>query len=338
MLTGEQIAVVRYAFDVQGLSKAEIARTLGYSRTTVVRVLGLKGEVKRKPRQLSKVGARRKMLSKLAKETKVQNDRVLPRNPSTETLRCALARLGVKACRATVHRDMKATHDAVVRPLRPFDCAHSKEMRRKLKKRYVKTDPGVFVFSDEHYVTTNDHTTRTMWLPKAQKGKKRAQKAIPRIRKSRFNIPSIMIWAAVGKDYKSPLVFIEKRKDEDGKTLGLNAQRYVRCCLSKLVSSCSDLSERVFMQDGARCHAARHTQDYLERKGVPLLKEWPPYSPDLNPIENLWHLLDRRLSELVPRTLPELKRATLEAWEAIPMEHINALVESFQDRLKTKID
>ena len=92
------------------------------------------------------------------------------------------------------------------------------------------------------------------------------------------------------------------------------------------------------MQDGARCHAAKSTIAYLEKKNVAVLEQWPPYSPDLNPIENLWHLLDRRLSELVPRTLPELKQATLEAWNAIPMAHINALVESFQGRLRAKID
>eukprot|EP00742_Colponemidia_sp_Colp-10_P013372 GILJ01015103.1.p1 GENE.GILJ01015103.1~~GILJ01015103.1.p1 ORF type:complete len:345 (+),score=17.85 GILJ01015103.1:573-1607(+) len=337
MLTSEQMAVIRYAFHQQKLSKAAISRDLGISRNTVAKALATdEGVVKRKARRQPGLESRRKLLSRLARETKVRNGRRLPRYPSTTALRAALVREGFKVSRATVHRDLAATHDVVVRPLQPFDCDRSKELRRKLKRTHLRTDPSVFIFSDEHFVTTNDHTTRTMWLPKSAPGKKRVLKPIPRVRKSRFNVPSIMIWAAIGVNYRSPLVFLPKQKGEDGQTLGMNSKRYIRCCLTRLVATCP--KNRIFMQDGARCHSANHTLDYLDRKGVTVLEDWPPYSPDLNPIENLWYLLDQRLSELVPRTLDELKLATVEAWNAIPIAHINALVRSFQGRLKTKID
>ena len=43
----------------------------------------------------------------------------------------------------------------------------------------------------------------------------------------------------------------------------------------------------VFMQDNAPCHSSKLCRQYFREKQLSVM-EWPPYSPDLNPIENLW--------------------------------------------------
>lgn len=334
MLSIAEVGRIRGLKDA-GLTVTEIFKKTGYACSTIRRALAHVGDTrKRKEREAPRVAKRREVLEKLASEVKVVNGRPLPKNSSITKLTAALKKRGIKASRTTVHRDMSATHDCVVRPLRPFDCENSVAKRRALRERYGDTAGELFVFSDEHFVTTNDHTTKSQWVRKSLVGEE-GELPIPRIRKSRFNIPSVMIWAAVGVDYKSPLVFIDKRKDGDGKTLGMDAKRYVRTCLAKLVPTMPE--GRIFMQDGARCHTAKHTLAYLERKGVDLLEGWPPYSPDLNPIENLWHYLDQKISEEAPSSLAELKRVAKSAWEAIPLEVINSFVLSFKGRFDTKI-
>ena len=41
-----------------------------------------------------------------------------------------------------------------------------------------------------------------------------------------------------------------------------------------------------FMQEGASIHNAKYTKEWLAKRNIPIL-EWPPNSPDLNPLENL---------------------------------------------------
>ena len=51
---------------------------------------------------------------------------------------------------------------------------------------------------------------------------------------------------------------------------------------------------RVFQQDLAPCHTSEKIQTFFAQTGINLL-DWPGNSPDLNPIENHWAIIKRKL-------------------------------------------
>ena len=55
------------------------------------------------------------------------------------------------------------------------------------------------------------------------------------------------------------------------------------------------LADKLFQQDNARCHTAAGTAAYLARRRINVLPDWPAQSPDLNPIENAWAMVDREV-------------------------------------------
>lgn len=52
-----------------------------------------------------------------------------------------------------------------------------------------------------------------------------------------------------------------------------------------------------FMHDLAPCHRTKVAADRLAKHKIPLL-EWPANSPDLNPIENVWTFLKKKVKRL----------------------------------------
>jgi transposase len=91
----------------------------------------------------------------------------------------------------------------------------------------------------------------------------------------------------------------------------------------------------VFQHDGASVHRGTIVKKYLANKQIKTLN-WPPYSPDLNPIENLWSEIEEKLRKRRPKpgNLTELERMVKEEWKALSPSYFRHLVESEVDRVK----
>ncbi|XDV34316.1 hypothetical protein PO909_004485 [Leuciscus waleckii] len=92
-----------------------------------------------------------------------------------------------------------------------------------------------------------------------------------------------------------------------------------------------------FQQDNAPCHKARIISNwFLEHDNEFTVLKWPPQSPDLNPIEHLWDVVERELRALDvhPTNLHQLQDAILSIWANISKECFQHLVESTPRRIK----
>ncbi len=72
----------------------------------------------------------------------------------------------------------------------------------------------------------------------------------------------------------------------------------------------------IFQQVLAPAHTAKSTKSWLNGHGVGVL-DWPANSSDLNPIENLWGIVKRKMRNKRPKKADELKATDKETWASL---------------------
>ena len=169
----------------------------------------------------------------------------------------------------------------------PLTQTH-KDKRKAWARDNMKTDFSKVVFTDESRVTLDGPDG---W----SKGWVLQDREAPVSKRRQQGGGSIMIWAGIYGDK-----LIGPYKVDDG--VKLTSQSYCQF-LDKTFfkwyksQSRSFKTKCVFMHDNAPSHAANATRQFLERKGISgkKLMMWPPASPDLNPIENLWAIVKKKI-------------------------------------------
>ncbi len=92
----------------------------------------------------------------------------------------------------------------------------------------------------------------------------------------------------------------------------------------------------IFQQDLAPAHTAKGTKSWFNDHGVTVL-DWPANSPDLNPIENLWGIVKRKMRDTRPNNADELKATVKETWASIPPQQCHKLITSMPRRIEAVI-
>ena len=71
----------------------------------------------------------------------------------------------------------------------------------------------------------------------------------------------------------------------------------------------------------------------MEQHGVAVMEGWPTKGDDINPIENLWAILDERLEDKKFQTEKGMKKKIRQLWDELdsPLLH---LIDSIPDRLR----
>ena len=132
-----------------------------------------------------------------------------------------------------------------------------------------------------------------------------------------------MVWEGICMEGRTDLYWLENGS--------LTAIRYQDEILEPVVRPYAGAVDPGFllMHDNAWPYVARVCRQYLEDEGIDTT-EWPPRSPDLNPIELLWDIMFQsiRRCQVAPQTLQELRDALIQIWEDIPQDTIRRLIRS----------
>lgn len=154
--------------------------------------------------------------------------------------------------------------------------------------------------------------------------------------------PAQMVWGCIWLDERghprgSKLVIMER--DSDAPSGGYSDRSYIDTLKKGLLLRYR--RSQYFMQDNAGIHTSRKVRAFMERHHINVI-DWPPYSPDLNPIEHMWWVLKKMMYKHYPqynnlgRAQDEWDgfcKALQECWRRIPNALVKRLITSMPRRI-----
>ncbi len=139
--------------------------------------------------------------------------------------------------------------------------------------------------------------------------------------------PTAMVWAAIWVGGRTDLIFIEG---------SITDEKYMQVLENHVFPLSYQLGDPQtdwqFMDDNAPVHRGCISRAYKQLAGIRTL-QWPPYSPDMNPIENIWGILKFRVRKsLLQNPTPDWRNVMQTTWQGIPQEILDNSIKSMRKR------
>jgi transposase len=146
--------------------------------------------------------------------------------------------------------------------------------------------------------------------------------------------PKLHVWGAIGYYGRTELHCFQEN---------LNSEVYQRILKqnlkeNKLIYS-NDAPKTLpgnwrFLQDNAPSHRAKKSMEVVQELVGDRFIRHPAKSPDLNPIENIWAILDRKVKAAEITNIETLKRFLRKQWKTLSWRQIRNCVNSMPRRLE----
>jgi hypothetical protein len=160
-------------------------------------------------------------------------------------------------------------------------------------------------------------------------------KILFREKKREQNCLRVHVWGAVGVGLKSALVVFPQWQDNEGKRgpFRITGAEYIARCIVPLHRA-GVMVGRKYLQDNARIHTARPTMQKMCELGWTVVEHFPPYSPDLNPVERVWALMKRRIGDRhPPKDVDALAGVATDVWACIGQSELNRVCRAWRAAL-----
>jgi len=250
--------------------------------------------------------------------------------------------IGVRTLRRRLREAGIRKWRAVKRPLLTPEHAKKRRNWAKIHLHWTVEDWRRVIWSDESIVKRNSDSG-TVWVFRHQtKSEKYAAKNIQG--KQKFDNLSALVWGCFIGDKLGPIVFVDGTVKQET-YIGILEEHFLPF-LDTLHSENPEMPLE-FVQDNARPHVAAKTRDWFKVVAAKYnlkIMEWPPNSPDMNLIEQLWAHLKYELYRRFPDTASlngsaEYIKSTLRqrlhtVWWDIGVDLLNHLVNSMPKRVE----
>lgn len=306
---------------ISGLSQREVSRKLNIGQTTI-RKIWIKyketGEIIDKQKS-----GRKPIFDKYEKRILCRESKNNPFLTAGEVYRSSSISKIISLCTARRYL-RKGFLFGRIAPKKPLLTERIKKKRLlfcKENRKYNTNDWKYVMFSDEskfeRYSLRRKYVRRLIGMPLTYKY------TCCTVKQRGF---SVMVWGVIKGDGTKKLIQCPNI---------LNSQEYQLILKAGLLPDYD--FDSLFMQDGAPCHRSKSTMAFLKNRDVHILENWPPQSPDLNILENLWAVLKQKVNSTSPKNKNELWTEIQKAWEEIDTKLVNTLYESIPRRIEAII-
>jgi transposase len=198
---------------------------------------------------------------------------------------------------------------------KPYITPQGENKRLAFAKEHRDIDMEAYIFSDE--------ATFELY---GCSGGERYEKGHRLVREKPSHPQKLHVWWGTSLRYEIKPYFFREN---------LTAPLYISILESRLPSR--DENDWIFQQDNDPKHKSRISVKWLNANTPSWMDDWPPYSPDLNIIENLWAIVKRKVYEVEIKNLDQLEKRIRKVIKELNVELVNSTIRSFPDRLKAVI-
>jgi DNA-binding MarR family transcriptional regulator len=307
----------------EGLSMGQIAEVMGIAKSAVTYVVSKwrrTGLIERRA-----PGAGRHRISTVAEDEALLEN---VRNSPFTTAVCARNVTGFPGSIRTTRRRIKigGLNNHVAANKTALTPRHM-EARISFALEHLPKDEAYWsrlVFSDEKVFQSSHNGRIRVYRPRNSRFDQ--QYVQNTHRSGRF---SINLWAWISVGSPGVMVHVEER---------LNSDVYSRILENIMVPSVQMAypnNNFIFQQDNCSIHTAHRVTEWFENHNINVL-DWPSRSPDLNPIENMWGLMVKKLqgSRLIFANREEFLNAITDAWQSLPQDYYRNLCLFMPSRLR----